>query len=161
MVIQAHQNEMRLDSEQTLRIHSRSSIDIIASDTLTLKAAGSGIEMSGGDVTLITPSQAGYKASKVDWGSGGGGNGSQIYLAQAEIADEPLYTTQFQLLDASNKPREKVRYIAMFDNGDVTEGITNAEGKTQQFQTKQPEEVAVHFDIELLSGVEITRVGEK
>ncbi|WP_343778703.1 DUF2345 domain-containing protein, partial [Psychrobacter aestuarii] len=48
MVIQAHQNEMRLDSEQTLRIHSRSSIDIIASDTLTLKAAGSGIEMSGG-----------------------------------------------------------------------------------------------------------------
>src|SRR5699024_8762122 len=71
VTIQAHQNEMRLDSEQVLRIHSRDSIEIIAPDTLTLKAAGSGIEISGGNVTFITPSQVGYKASKVDWGSGG------------------------------------------------------------------------------------------
>ena len=72
VTIQAHQSEMRLDSEQILRIHSRDSIEIIAPDTLTLKAAGSGIEISGGNVTFITPSQVGYKASKVDWGSGGG-----------------------------------------------------------------------------------------
>ncbi|MDN5566893.1 MAG: DUF2345 domain-containing protein, partial [Psychrobacter sp.] len=72
VTIQAHQNEMRLDSEQVLRLHSRDSIEIIAPDTLTLKAAGSGIEISGGNVTFITPSQVGYKASKVDWGSGGG-----------------------------------------------------------------------------------------
>lgn len=72
VTIQAHQNEMRLDSEQVLRLHSRDSIEIIATDTLTLKAAGSGIEISGGNVTFITPSQVGYKASKVDWGSGGG-----------------------------------------------------------------------------------------
>ncbi|WP_350587950.1 contractile injection system protein, VgrG/Pvc8 family [Psychrobacter sp. 78a-MNA-CIBAN-0178] len=72
VTIQAHQNEMRLDSEQVLRLHSRDSIEIIAPDTLTLKAAGSGIELSGGNVTFITPKQVGYKASKVDWGSGGG-----------------------------------------------------------------------------------------
>ncbi|KRG34251.1 MULTISPECIES: type VI secretion system Vgr family protein [unclassified Psychrobacter] len=72
VTIQAHQEQMRLDSEQVLRIHSRDSIEIIAPDTLTLKAAGSGIEISGGNVTFITPSQVGYKASKVDWGSGGG-----------------------------------------------------------------------------------------
>ncbi|WP_201577273.1 contractile injection system protein, VgrG/Pvc8 family [Psychrobacter okhotskensis] len=72
VTIQAHQSEMRLDSEQVLRIHSRDSVEIIASDTLTLKAAGSGIEISGGNVTFITPKQVGYKASKVDWGSGGG-----------------------------------------------------------------------------------------
>ena len=71
VTIQAHQNEMRLDSEQVLRLHSRDSIEIIAPDTLR-KAAGSGIEISGGNVTFITPSQVGYKASKVDWGSGGG-----------------------------------------------------------------------------------------
>ena len=86
MTIQAHQSEMRLDSEQILRIHSRSSIDIIAPDTLTLKAAGSGIEMSGGNVTLITPSQAGYKASKVDWGSGGGET-KAISMPADELAD--------------------------------------------------------------------------
>ncbi|WP_350556395.1 DUF2345 domain-containing protein, partial [Pseudoalteromonas sp. CAL107-MNA-CIBAN-0098] len=36
VTIQAHQNEMRLDSEQVLRLHSRDSIEIIAPDTLTL-----------------------------------------------------------------------------------------------------------------------------
>ena len=72
VTIQAHQAQMRLDSEQVLRIHSRDSIEIIAPDTLTLKATGSGIEILGGNVTFITPAQVGYKASKVDWGSGGG-----------------------------------------------------------------------------------------
>lgn len=86
VTIQAHQNEMRLDSEQVLRIHSRDSIEIIAPDTLTLKAAGSGIEISGGNVTFITPSQVGYKASKVDWGSGGGSSPT-ITMPQDELTD--------------------------------------------------------------------------
>lgn len=86
VTIQAHQSEMRLDSEQVLRIHSRDSIEIIAPDTLTLKAAGSGIEISGGNVTFITPSQVGYKASKVDWGNGGGSSPT-ITMPQDELAD--------------------------------------------------------------------------
>ncbi|MGP5065656.1 type VI secretion system Vgr family protein [Psychrobacter alimentarius] len=86
VTIQAHQSEMRLDSEQVLRIHSRDSIEIIVPDTLTLKAAGSGIEISGGNVTFITPSQVGYKASKVDWGSGGGSSPT-ITMPQDELAD--------------------------------------------------------------------------
>lgn len=86
VTIQAHQSEMRLDSEQVLRIHSRDSIEIIAPDTMTLKAAGSGIEIVGGNVTFITPKQVGYKASKVDWGSGGGGSPT-ITMPQDELAD--------------------------------------------------------------------------
>lgn len=86
VTLQAHQSEMRLDSEQVLRIHSRDSIEIIAPDTLTLEATGSGIEMSGGKVTFITPKQVGYKASKVDWGSGGGGSPA-ITMPQDELAD--------------------------------------------------------------------------
>ncbi|WP_426241771.1 contractile injection system protein, VgrG/Pvc8 family [Psychrobacter sp. TWP2-1-2] len=86
VTIQAHQNEMRLDSEQVLRLHSRDSIEIIAPDTLTLKAAGSGIEISGGNVTFITPSQVGYKASKVDWESGGESSPT-ITMPQDELAD--------------------------------------------------------------------------
>ena len=97
VTIQAHQAQMRLDSEQVLRIHSRDSIEIIAPDTLTLKAAGSGIEISGGNVTFITPSQVGYKASKVDWGSGGGGS-TTITMPQDELADCAAKTSS-----ASNK----------------------------------------------------------
>ncbi|MEN2750588.1 contractile injection system protein, VgrG/Pvc8 family [Psychrobacter sp. FBL11] len=86
VTLHAHQDEMRLDSEQVLRIHSRDSIEFIAPDTLTLKAAGSGIEISGGKVTFITPKQVGYKASKVDWGSGGE-RGPTITMPQDELAD--------------------------------------------------------------------------
>lgn len=86
VTIQAHQEQMRLDSEQVLRLHSRDSIEIIAPDTLTLKAAGSGIELSGGNVTFITPSHVGYKAVKVDWGSGGE-RGPTITMPQDELAD--------------------------------------------------------------------------
>ena len=160
VTIQAHQNEMRLDSEQVLRIHSRDSIEIIAPDTLTLKAAGSGIEISGGNVTFITPSQVGYKASKVDWGSGGGEALRRVHLMQAKISDSLLYTTQFKLLDSDRKPQPNIKYVAFLEDGEVVSGITNASGETQQFQTENPEEIAVHFATELLSGVEVTRSGD-
>ena len=159
VTIQAHQSEMRLDSEQVLRIHSRDSIEIIASDTLTLKAAGSGIEISGGNVTFTTPSQVGYKASKVDWGSGGSESSSRVHLMQAEISDSSLYTTQFKLLNSDKKPQQGIKYVAFLEGREVISGITNASGETQQFQTKQPEEIAVHFVTELLSGVEVIRLG--
>lgn len=159
VTIQAHQNEMRLDSEQVLRIHSRDNIEIIAPDTMTLKSAGSGIEMSGGSVTFITPSQVGYKAGKKDWGSGGGNALSRVHLMQAEASDKLLFTTQFQLLYSDKKPQPNVKYIAFFESGDVISGVTNASGETHQFQTEQPEEVAVHFVTELLSGVEVIRSG--
>ena len=123
------------------------------------RLSGSGIEISGGNVTFITPAQVGYKASKVDRGSGGGEAKSRVHLMQSEISDSLLYTTQFQLLDAKNKPRAKVEYFAMFENGDIQEGLTNAEGKTQRFQTEQPEEISVHFNADLLSGIEIIKIG--
>ncbi len=160
VTIQAHQDEMRLDSEQVLRIHSRDSIEIIAPDTLTLKAAGSGIEISGGKVTFITPNQVGYKAGKVSWRKGGGASISKVHLTQAEISDIPLYTTQFKLLDSDKKPQPNIKYVAFLEDGEVISGTTNASGETQQFQTENPEEIAVHFATELLSGVEVTRSGD-
>ncbi|WP_299189519.1 DUF2345 domain-containing protein [uncultured Psychrobacter sp.] len=160
VTIQAHQDEMRLDSEQVLRIHSRDSIEIIAPDTLTLKAAGSGIEISGGKVAFITPAQVGYKASKVDWGSGGELSLNKVNLMQAKISDSLLYTTQFTLLNSDKKPQPNIKYVAFLEDGQVVSGITNASGETQQFQTKNPEEIAVHFATELLSGVEVTRSGD-
>ena len=160
VTIQAHQSKMRLDSEQVLRIHSRDSIEIIALDTLTLKAAGSGIEISGGNVTFITPAQVGYKASKVDWESGGGLSLSKVNLMQAKISHSLLYTTQFKLLDSDKKPQPNIKYVAFLEDGEVVSGITNASGETQQFQTENPEEIAVHFSTELLSGVEVTRSGD-
>lgn len=160
VTIQAHQSEMRLDSEQVLRLHSRDSIEIIAPDTLALKAAGSGIELSGGNVTFITPSQVGYKASKVDLGSGGELSLSKVNLMQAKISDSLVYTTQFTLLDSDKKPQPNIKYVAFLEDGEVVSGITNASGETQQFQTENPEEIAVHFATELLSGVEVTRSGD-
>jgi type VI secretion system secreted protein VgrG len=99
VTIQAHQSQMRLDSEQTLRIHSRSTIDIIVPDTLTIKAAGSGIELSGGNVTFITPAQVGYKAAKVDWGAGGGSDLKNVVLRQAKIIEGEKFYLKYKAED--------------------------------------------------------------
>ena len=118
------------------------------------------MELSGGNVTFITPAQVGYKASKMDLGSGGELSLSKVNLMQAKISDSLLYTTQFTLLDSDKKPQPNIKYVAFLEDGEVVSGITNASGETQQFQTENPEEIAVHFATELLSGVEVTRSGD-
>ena len=79
---------------------------------------------------------------------------------QAKISHSLLYTTQFKLLDSDKKPQPNIKYVAFLEDGEVVSGITNASGETQQFQTENPEEIAVHFSTELLSGVEVTRSGD-
>jgi uncharacterized protein (DUF2345 family) len=125
ITIQAHQNEMRLDSEQVLRIHSRDSIEIIAPDTLTLKAAGSGIEISGGNVTFITPAQVGYKASKVDWGSGGGVKTELPYLPSVEMEN----WIGLKLLGVDGEGIPDVGYKIFFDGGQVIKGRLDRKGE--------------------------------
>ncbi len=125
VTIQAHQSQMRLDSEQVLRIHSRDSIEIIAPDTLTLKAAGSGIELVGGNVTFITPSQVGYKASKVDWGSGGGVKTELPYLPSVEMEN----WIGLKLLGVDGEGIPDVGYKIFFDGGQVIKGRLDRKGE--------------------------------
>ncbi|OLF41400.1 type VI secretion system Vgr family protein [Psychrobacter sp. Rd 27.2] len=126
VTIQAHQNEMRLDSEQVLRLHSRDSVEIIAPDTLLLKAAGSGIEISGGNVTFITPKQVGYKASKVDWGSGGGSN-RDVKLKKSNMKKEDM---EIQYVDAyGNYPKNETIRVRLNNEEIITKALDD-NGKT-------------------------------
>ena len=129
VTIQAHQNEMRLDSEQVLRIHSRDSIKIIAPDTLTLKAAGSGIEISGGNVTFITPSQVGYKASKVDWGSGGGLGFPAVHLPTAKLPENLDYYLRYIVHDQDDNPLPFTKCMLIKPDGSTEIHTTDYEGK--------------------------------
>ncbi|WP_426222316.1 type VI secretion system Vgr family protein [Psychrobacter sp. DWR1-2-3] len=145
VTIQAHQNEMRLDSEQVLRIHSRDSIEIIAPDTLTLKAVGSGIEISGGNVTFITPSQVGYKASKVDWGSGGRGIAKTIALRQAKIIEGEKFYLRYKAEDKQGNLLKNRDYIAYNNTtGELITGKTDNLGYTEQFITEEPANIEIH-----------------
>ena len=145
VTIQAHQNEMRLDSEQVLRIHSRDSIEIIAPDTLTLKSAGSGVEMSGGSVTFITPAQVGYKASKTDWGSGGEDIVKAIALRQAKIIEGEKFYLKYEVKDKEGNVFRNRDYIA-YNHASETmmTGKTDNLGYTEQFITDEPVEIEIH-----------------
>ena len=146
VTIQAHQSEMRLDSEQVLRLHSRDSIEIIAPDTLTLKAAGSGIELSGGNVTFITPKQVGYKASKMDLGSGGGDIVKAIALRQAKIIEGERFYLKYEVKDKEGNVLRNRDYIAYHHNtGEIVTGKTNNMGYTEQFITEEPAEIEIHI----------------
>ena len=58
--------------------------------------------MSGGNVILITPSQAGYKASKVDWGSGGGS--PTVHLPTAKLLKNLDYYLHYLVQDQDGVP---------------------------------------------------------
>ncbi|MBH0096151.1 DUF2345 domain-containing protein [Psychrobacter sp. NZS113] len=145
VTIQAHQSEMRLDSEQVLRIHSRDSIEIIAPDTLTLKSAGSGIEITGGNVTFITPAQVGYKASKVDRGSGGGSIAKAIVLRQAKIIEGEKFYLKYEIKDKQGNILRNRDYIAYnHTTEEMITGKTDNLGYTEQFITEEPENIEIH-----------------
>ncbi len=144
VTIQAHQSEMRLDSEQVLRIHSRDNIEIIAPDTLTLKAAGSGIELSGGNVTFITPAQVGYKASKVVWGSGGGTGSPAVYLPTAKLLENLDYYLTYIAHDQDNEPLSFTKCMLIKPDGSTEMHTTDYEGKLKILVDDEPKEYELH-----------------
>ena len=157
VTIQAHQNEMRLDSEQTLRIHSRDSIEIIAPDTLTLKAAGSGIEISGGNVTFITPSQVGYKASKVDWGSGGSVGFPAVHLPTAKLLENLDYYLTYIVHDQDDEPLVFTKCMLIKPDGSTEMHTTNYEGKLKILIDDESKDYELHVIVDK----EIDEVQEK
>ncbi|MGM8938592.1 contractile injection system protein, VgrG/Pvc8 family [Psychrobacter glaciei] len=144
VTIQAHQSEMRLDSEQVLRIHSRDSIEIIAPDTLTLKAAGSGIEISGGNVTFITPSQVGYKASKVDWGSGGGLGFPAVHLPKAKLLENLDYYLRYIVHDQDDNPLPFTKCMLIKPDGSTEMHTTDFEGKLKVLVDDESKDYELH-----------------
>ncbi|WP_352288096.1 contractile injection system protein, VgrG/Pvc8 family [Psychrobacter sp. GW64-MNA-CIBAN-0177] len=153
VTIQAHQSEMRLDSEQILRIHSRDSIEIIAPDTLTLKAAGSGIEMSSGNVTFITPRQVGYKASKVVWGSGGGSGSPAVHLPTAKLPENLDYYLRYIVHDQDDNPLAFTKCMLIKPDGSTEIHTTDYEGKLKLLIDDESKDyelhVIVHEEIDL------------
>ncbi|MGP5121120.1 type VI secretion system Vgr family protein [Psychrobacter alimentarius] len=144
MTIQAHQSEMRLDSEQVLRIHSRDSIEIIAPDTLTLKAAGSGIEIAAGNVTFITPKQVGYKASKVDWGSGGGMDFPAVHLPIAKLPENLDYYLRYIVHDQDDNPLAFTKCMLVKPDGSTEIHTTDFEGKLKLLVDDETKDYELH-----------------
>ena len=144
VTIQAHQSQMRLDSEQTLRIHSRSTIDIIAPDTLTLKAAGSGIELSGGNVTFITPNQVGYKAAKKDWGSGGGVGFPAVHLPKAKMLENLNYFLTYVVHDQEDEPLPFTKCLLFKPDGSTEIYTTDHKGKLKMIVDEASQDYSLH-----------------
>ncbi|PKG35740.1 contractile injection system protein, VgrG/Pvc8 family [Psychrobacter sp. Sarcosine-3u-12] len=148
VTIQAHQDEMRLDSEQVLRIHSRDSIEIIAPDTLTIKAAGSGIELSGGKLTFITPKQVGYKASKVSWGRGGSTGSPAVHLPTAKLLENMDYYLTYIVHDQDDEPLPFTKCMLIKPDGSTEMHTTDFEGKLNLIVDDEPNEYELHVIVD-------------
>ncbi|WP_201578115.1 DUF2345 domain-containing protein, partial [Psychrobacter immobilis] len=148
VTIQAHQSEMRLDSEQVLRIHSRDSVEIIAPDTLTIKAAGSGIELSGGKLTFITPKQVGYKASKVSWGRGGSTGSPAVHLPTAKLLENMDYYLTYIVHDQDDEPLPFTKCMLIKPDGSTEMHTTDFEGKLNLIVDDEPNEYELHVIVD-------------
>ncbi len=127
-----------------LRIHSRDSIEIIAPDTLTLKAAGSGIEIAGGKVTFITPKQVGYKAAKVDWGSGGGIGFPAVHLPTAKLLENLDYYLTYIVHDQDDEPLPFTKCMLVKPDGSTEMHTTDYKGKLKLIVDDEPNEYELH-----------------
>ena len=144
VTIKAHQDQMRLDSEQVLRLHSRDSIEIIAPDTLTLKSAGSGIELSGGSVTFITPSQVGYKAAKKDWGNGSGMGFPAVHLPTAKMLENLDYYLTYIVHDQDDEPLPFNKCMLIKPDGSTEVHTTDHKGKLKILIDDEPKDYELH-----------------
>ncbi|AXQ23517.1 hypothetical protein BEN71_16205 [Acinetobacter wuhouensis] len=56
----------------------------------------------------------------------------------------PCYLT-FEIVDEKGNPAKNIEYVAFSKDGTQKIGKTDANGKTERFQTEGPEQIGIHI----------------
>ena len=159
--VQAHTDQLEWLAKDQFSVTSVNGvIEITAPNQITLLAGDSGIEMNGANVALKTPGTVSWKAASKNAGGALSGGTSLPALpvggvGLAEITNSldenkpilgKLYDEQFHLVDEHGSVKANVGYRIKASNGQVWEGIADADGLTQRIITNEP----VALDLEIV-----------
>ncbi|KAF0862492.1 type VI secretion system Vgr family protein [Pseudomonas sp. LD120] len=130
MLLQAQNNNIRLEADQSLELSaSKQHVLISAQEHITLMCAGAYLTLKGGNIELGMPGNFTVKAAK------------HSLLGGADLAAElPTFNVgdtqrRFVLKQIDGQsPMPNVPYTITLANGEVVEGITDAQGATQLLQ---------------------------
>lgn len=132
--IQAHDDNIELTSAKRIVLIASEEI-VIQAPKLTIVTQGAQAEFGGGKITHQCSGLYAVKSAKVAFT--GGGDGSVPSMSFPDSVAE--HDQRVRLTDYNTAiPLANQRYRATLEDGEVIEGITNAEGLTEIFKSPIP-----------------------
>mgnify|MGYP006163552419 FL=1 len=127
--LRAHTDAQQIWSEQDLTVQSTTSeIRIQASQSITLTAGQSQIELKGGNITFTCPGTWTVKAASHGWGGGGSGGASLAALPEGTTSIQDWIALDYQDTDTAQGIAH-ANYEIHFKGGSVVKGTLDAQGK--------------------------------
>ncbi|NBF06983.1 DUF2345 domain-containing protein [Pseudomonas sp. Fl5BN2] len=130
MLLQAQQNTIRLEADQSVEVSaSNQHVLISAKEHITLMCGGAYLTLKGGNIELGMPGNFTVKAAKH---SQVGGASLAAELPKFKVGDTERRFMLKQIDGQSGMPN--VPYKITMANGEIVEGVTDAQGATQLLQ---------------------------
>jgi len=114
------------------------SVTVAAKQHVKLTAQGAYLQLEGGNILVHGPGTMSFKASMKELTGPADGSAGKPSLPQAK----DLYNEAFVLNhEKTGEPMANVPYRLESASGQILEGITDAEGRTQRLFTSKAEQV--------------------
>ncbi|MEC5384233.1 type VI secretion system Vgr family protein [Uliginosibacterium sp. H3] len=146
--IQAHDGPVEILADKTVTVtSSNDSISVLANKKIVLQAGQSSITLEGGNITFACPGNFMVKGGSHAMAGGASAAASLAGLpsgvmgvTKAQLLEKSPYDEQFRAVDkASGEPIAGQPYRIETAEGDVVEGVTDKDGKTQRVKTLDPQ----------------------
>ncbi|NMY72295.1 DUF2345 domain-containing protein, partial [Pseudomonas sp. WS 5414] len=130
MLLQAQQNSIRLEADQSVEVSAgQQHVLVSAKEHITLMCGGAYLTLKGGNIELGMPGNFTVKAAKH---SLVGGASLAAQLPNFNVGDTQRRFMLKQIDGQSAMPN--VPYTITLANGEIVEGVTDAQGATQLLQ---------------------------
>ncbi|WP_201584416.1 DUF2345 domain-containing protein [Psychrobacter immobilis] len=144
IMLSAHTGKLEATAKQDVNIASSTKeVEVVATNKITLTAGGARITLDGADITIAAKqfTEKGGKHSK----AGGGNDGLGLAGLPSLIAGA-MYKAKFKFADDDDIAYANTPYIAINEDTQETfEGITDAEGSTENFYSSDSNKIKVHL----------------
>ncbi|MCB4359477.1 type VI secretion system Vgr family protein [Quatrionicoccus australiensis] len=143
--IQANTDTMEILADQSMTItSSNDEIHIQAKEKIVLQAGQSSVTLEGSNITFACPGTFSVKGSGAAFL--GPGNGAvQLEGLPSGLVSETRYDEQFQLHDTNGNALSNVRYKIVSSDGQIINGITDENGKTQRVVTSESKKLDIYL----------------
>ncbi|MDR3409531.1 MAG: type VI secretion system tip protein TssI/VgrG [Formivibrio sp.] len=141
---QAQMDDIAINAQKGVAItSSTANIELNANKAITCIASGGAyIKLEGGNVEVGCPGAFTVKAGSHVWAGPGSLNGDVPKMPAAT----GLYNEAFQIKDeVTGNPMPFVKYRIEREDGQILEGIADAEGKTARIHAKKSEQIKLHI----------------
>ncbi len=140
--IQAHDNNIEIIADKTLKVISANDrIEIAADKEILLTSGGAYIKLTGGNIFIHAPGTVEHKGAAHPFMGPANFNYSLPPLPK----DGGIYNLRFLMTNDDGVPYANTEYIAFFSNGEGKSGKTDEKGYSEVFYREEEENIKIHL----------------